>query len=169
MQHDAAFVRKALDDFITPYIKSVAPTATKLYVRSDGCKAQFKCAEAFDWTSRQSKEGCGLWVTWSFFESCHGKCDCDPEGGTLKNSARNQEMRSTEHVMPTTEAFFEWANYLAGCTPRRNRTRQRTGVGSSVASSISSRTRDQALSTVPPTASCFHLPRAAHNCTSLLT
>ena len=121
MQHDAAFVRKALDDFITPYIKSIAPTATKLYVRSDGCKAQFKCAEAFDWTSRQSKEGCGLKVTWSFFESCHGKCDCDPEGGTLKNSARNQELRSTEHVMPTTEAFFEWAKSSSGLhTPQKS-------------------------------------------------
>ena len=121
MQHDAAFVKKALDDFITPYIKSTAPSAKNLYVRSDGCKAQFKCAEAFDWTSRQSKEGCGLQVTWSFFESCHGKCDCDPEGGTLKNCARNQELLSREHAMPTTEAFFKWAKSSSGLhTPQKS-------------------------------------------------
>ena len=60
-------------------------------------------------------------MTWSFFESCHGKCDCDPEGGTLKNSARNQELRSTEHVMPTTEAFFEWAKSSSGLhTPQKS-------------------------------------------------
>ena len=91
MQHDNAFVQRALDDLITPYIKSVAPSVTRFFVRSDGCKAQFKCAEAFDWTSRQSTEGCGLKVHWSFFESCHGKCDCDPEGGALKNAARAHE------------------------------------------------------------------------------
>ena len=121
MQHDNAFVQKALDDYITPHIKSVAPSVKNLYVRSDGCKAQFKCAEAFDWTSRQSKEGCGLKVAWSFFESCHGKCDCDPEGGTLKNAARNQELRSVEHTMPTTEAFFEWAKSSSGLhTPQKS-------------------------------------------------
>jgi hypothetical protein len=121
MQHDNAFVQKALDDFITPHIKSIAPSVEKLYVRSDGCKAQFKCAEAFDWTSRQSKEGCGLKVAWSFFESCHGKCDCDPEGGTLKNCARGYEMRSREHVMPTTEDFFNWAKSSSGLhTPQKS-------------------------------------------------
>ena len=120
MQHDNAFVQKALDDFIAPYIQCLAPSVTNLYVRSDGCKAQFKCAEAFDWTSRQSKEGCGLKVAWSFFESCHGKCDCDPEGGVLKNAARNQEMRSREHALPTTEAFYEWAKSSSGLhTPQK--------------------------------------------------
>ena len=114
MQHDNAFVQKALDDMITPHIQQVAPSVKELYLRSDGCKAQFKCAENFDWVSRQSKEGCGLVIHWSFFESCHGKCDCDPEGGTLKNAARNQEMRSQEHVMKDTEAFYLWASTSSG-------------------------------------------------------
>lgn len=40
MQHDNAFVRKGLDDNILPYIKEVAPTASFVHVRSDGCKAR---------------------------------------------------------------------------------------------------------------------------------
>ena len=92
-----------------------------MYVRSDGCKAQFKCASAFDWVSRQSVEGCGLVVHWSFFESCHGKCDCDPEGGTIKNAARRHEMRASTHQMKTSEAFFQWAKHESGLqTPIRS-------------------------------------------------
>lgn len=73
LQHDNAFIRKVFDDFITPYIKRVAPAVKTLHGRSDGCKAQFKCASHFDWISRQSKEGSGLIINWSFFASCHGK------------------------------------------------------------------------------------------------
>jgi hypothetical protein len=51
MQHDNAFIRKLLDDFILPYVKQAAPTVTTLHGRSDGCKAQFKCASHFDWVS----------------------------------------------------------------------------------------------------------------------
>lgn len=82
MQHDNAMIQKLLDNFILPYIKKVAPTVAHVYVRSDGCKAQFKCANNFFWVSRQKVEGCGLTIHWSFFESCHDKCYCDPEGGT---------------------------------------------------------------------------------------
>ena len=32
MQHDNAFVQKALDDYITPHIKSTAPSVTNLHV-----------------------------------------------------------------------------------------------------------------------------------------
>lgn len=76
MQHDNAFIRKILDDFIVPYVMKVAPSVKTMHGRSDGCKAQFKCASHFDWVSRQSKEGCGLTINWSFFESCHGKVCC---------------------------------------------------------------------------------------------
>ena len=80
MQHDNAMIQKVFDDFIMPYIKSNTTGTTDIHIRSDGCKAQFKCAANFFWVSRQSVEGCGLRVDWSFFESCHGKCYCDPEG-----------------------------------------------------------------------------------------
>ena len=58
MQHDNAMVQKALDDFIIPYLKATAAGLEKIYIRSDGCKAQFKCAANFYWVSRQQSEGC---------------------------------------------------------------------------------------------------------------
>jgi hypothetical protein len=46
---------------------------------SDGCRAQFKCAVFLlflsCWYTRFM-----LRVTWNWFCSAHGKCDCDPEG-----------------------------------------------------------------------------------------
>ena len=98
MQHDNAMVQKLLDDFIFPYIKRVAPSVTHIHGRSDGCKAQFKCAAHFDWCSRQKAEGSGITIDWSFFESCHGKCYCDPEGGALKNAARLHELHISNPV-----------------------------------------------------------------------
>eukprot|EP00966_Prymnesium_polylepis_P003376 77462-Prymnesium_polylepis.1 len=71
MLHDSAIVQKAFDDHIFTYIKSAAPSVKVVCVRSDGCKAQFKCTTHFGWISRQSAEGCGMIVRWSFFESCH--------------------------------------------------------------------------------------------------
>ena len=36
----------------------------------------------------------GITTTWSWFCSCHGKCLCDPEGGTCKNTALRFETNS---------------------------------------------------------------------------
>ena len=168
MQHDNAFIRKALDDFIMPYIKRVAPTVTMLHGRSDGCKAQFKCASHFDWVSRQSKEGCRLGFTeppapdapppqplqpapsppppptakgcvnWSFFESCHGKCYCDPEGGTLKNAARRFEMSGHQgeqgelaraHILKTSWDFYVWARDKSGLQTPAKALEEKHGKG----------------------------------------
>ena len=121
MQHDSAFVQKAFDDHIFPYIKSVTHGITTVCVRSDGCKAQFKCTTHFNWISRQSTEGCGLVVCWSFFESCHGKCDCDPEGGALKMAARRLELTAQEHKLKTSEDLYKWAKDESGLvTPVRS-------------------------------------------------
>jgi hypothetical protein len=111
MQHDNAMIQKLLDDFILPYIQKVAPTVEHVHVRSDGCKAQFKCANNFYWVSRQKAEGCGLTIHWSFFESCPGKCYCDPEGGTLKNAASRHELNITDQAdqLKNSEAFYNWA------------------------------------------------------------
>lgn len=113
MQHDAAFVHKGLDDFILPYIQRVAPSVNTVQVRSDGCKAKFKCAANFDWVSCQTSEGCGLKIEWPFFESCHGKCYCDPEGGTIKNGGRQRELNLTDKSdqLKESENFYDWARH----------------------------------------------------------
>ena len=120
MQHDNAFIQKLFDDLIMPYIKANTTATRDVYIRSDGCKAQFKCAANFDWVSRQHAEGCGMYVHWSFFESCHGKCYCDPEGGTLKNAARLHELLSRTHQLKDSLAFYEWARDSSGLqTPKK--------------------------------------------------
>ena len=186
MQHDSAFIHKLLDDHILPYVKAVAPTVTTVHARSDGCKAQFKCAAHFDWVSRyapcralhpatplplphtvtrplprapprsllcyphtlpslpslryawvcrQSKEGCGLIVNWSFFESCHGKCFCDPEGGTLKNAARRWELHGHEgelaraHILKGSFDFYKWVCDQSGLATPVKALEQKHGRG----------------------------------------
>mmetsp|Transcript_37773 Transcript_37773/g.93779 ORF Transcript_37773/g.93779 Transcript_37773/m.93779 type:complete len:677 (-) Transcript_37773:42-2072(-) len=119
LQHDNAFI--LFDDLICPYLKENAPDVTDLHVHSDGCKAQFKCASNFYWVSRQSKEGSGLHVNWSFFESCHDKCYCDPEGGTFKNAARKHELRSRIHMCKNSEDLYKWAVEESGlATPSQS-------------------------------------------------
>jgi hypothetical protein len=48
-----------------------------MYAQSDGCKAQFKNTTHYLWISEQY-EKTGIRAGWTFFCSCHGKCDCDP-------------------------------------------------------------------------------------------
>ena len=104
-------------------------TATRdVYIRSDGCKAQFKCAANFDWVSRQHAEGCGMYVHWSFFESCHGKCYCDPEGGTLKNAARLHELLSRTHQLKDSYAFYQWARDGSGLPTPKGRWRRKKKI-----------------------------------------
>lgn len=65
----------------------------------------------------QSAEGCGLEVVhWSFFASCHGKCYCDPEGGTLKTAARQYELNLTDKELQLKQShdFFHWASQKSG-------------------------------------------------------
>eukprot|EP00966_Prymnesium_polylepis_P199401 4620698-Prymnesium_polylepis.1 len=131
MQHDNAMIQKLLDDLIVPYIKENAPSVGHLYIRSDGCKAQFKCAANFYWVSRQSAEGCGLKIHWSFFESCHGKCYCDPEGGTLKNAARRFELDVTarDKQLKDSYALYLWACNESGLALPKKTLAEKKGKG----------------------------------------
>jgi hypothetical protein len=53
-------------------------------------------------------------VKWSFFESCHGKCYCDPEGDTLKNAVRKHELRSHALMCKASEDVYTWAVTSSG-------------------------------------------------------
>lgn len=76
-------------------------------------------------------EGCGLRVNWSFFESCHGKCYCDPEGGVLKNAARHHELTVTDryHQLKDSEAVYVWASSVSGLGTPKNSLLQKKGRG----------------------------------------
>lgn len=131
LQHDNAMVQKIFDDFIFPYVSAKAPSVTNVHVRSDGCKAQFKCASNFFWVSRQSAEGSGLFVDWSFFESCHGKCYCDPEGGTLKSAADRHELNISDPAqqLRDSEALYLWARDQSGLSRPRRTLQEKKGKG----------------------------------------
>lgn len=131
MQHDNLMVQKLLDDLILEYIKANAPSVKEVHVRSDGCKAQFKCAANFHWISRQQVEGCGMKIHWSFFESCHGKCYCDPEGGTLKNAAARHELNITNAADQLKDSYqmYLWARDKSNLQVPKLSLRQKRGRG----------------------------------------
>jgi len=64
---------------------------TWLYGQSDGCAAQFMCAVFLYFLSLIFTLSGGMHVVWNWFCSCHGKCDCDPEGGAVKRAADEYE------------------------------------------------------------------------------
>jgi hypothetical protein len=69
-----------------------------MYAQSDGCKAQFKNTTQYLWISEQYETG--IRADWTFSCSCHGKCDCDPEGGACKNVVTLHQLRnSTQNRM----------------------------------------------------------------------
>lgn len=94
-------------------------------------QAQFKCAANFQWVSQQKAEGCGVPINWTFFESCHGKCYCDPEGGALKNAARRFELilKEKSEQLKCSESFFRWASQESGLSAPRATLAQKKGRG----------------------------------------
>jgi hypothetical protein len=46
------------------------------------------------WISEQY-EKTGIRADWTFSCSCHGKCDCDPEGGACKNVVKLHQLRDS--------------------------------------------------------------------------
>jgi hypothetical protein len=97
MVHDTAFVHHCNTMFTHWVQNEVAypdcPFETH-YARSDGCKAQFANATHFLWISKQKTTN-GIRMDWTFFCSCHGKCDCDPEGGSTKRHVACQQLRDS--------------------------------------------------------------------------
>ena len=71
-----------------------------------------------------------LVVDWSFFESCHGKCYCDPEGGTLKNAARHHELRGDlKDFIKDAALLYEWACSKSGLATPKKKLAEKKGRG----------------------------------------
>jgi hypothetical protein len=66
----------------------------ELKAQSDGCAAQFVNSRFLLFLS-QFKIKTNIRVQWNLFCSCHGKCDCDPEGGSVKNLADKYENKDS--------------------------------------------------------------------------
>lgn len=97
MIHDAAAVQH-FNALFTKYIKDVVQQPehpfTIHYTQSDGCYAQYACATQYLWISKEHATT-GIYRDWTFFCSCHGKCDCDPEGGSCKRKVDCEQLRDS--------------------------------------------------------------------------
>ena len=82
-----------------------------MYAQSDGCKAQFKNTTHYLWISEQY-EKTGIRADWTFFCSCHGKCDCDPEGGACKNVVKLHQLRDSAQNRTIINNIDELAAFL---------------------------------------------------------
>ena len=68
-------IQKLFDDKIIPYLTQNALTVKTLHIRSDGCKAQFKCAANFNWVSQRpgARGGAGkIRIGMQGTRDCHG-------------------------------------------------------------------------------------------------
>jgi hypothetical protein len=79
--------------------------------RSDGCKAQYKCADHFYYVSRQQSEGKPR-LDWCFSCSCHGKDLVDPENGGGKRMARRHEDEVGENDEASLRTSYELYKFL---------------------------------------------------------
>lgn len=70
-------------------------------------------------------------INWTFFESCHGKCYCDPEGGTLKNAVRRYELTLSDQSgqLRCSAGLFKWASEESGLAEPRVKLAQKKGRG----------------------------------------
>lgn len=86
------------DKLIHPLLKEIAPEVTVHEGRSDGCKAQFKCARFLLWIANHMKSAFDLRMKWNWYGSCHGKAESDGCGGTFKSAALRYEQSKAERV-----------------------------------------------------------------------
>ena len=76
-----------------------------------GCKAQFKNTTHYLWISEQNGKT-GICADWTFFCSCHGKCDCDREGGACKNVVKLHQLRDSAQNRTIINNIDELAEFL---------------------------------------------------------
>ena len=100
-EQDVAFVIHVLKNITSKWIRqhvqspqsqdSVVSDMYDVHIFTDGCKAQFKNS-TYLWYLSEQRGKAGMKFTSNFFCSCHGKCQCDPDGGSIKGAARDYEM-----------------------------------------------------------------------------
>jgi hypothetical protein len=109
--HDIGAVQHFCNLLIKHVKEHVNANLTTMYAQSDGCKAQFKNTTHYLWISEQY-EKTGIRADWTFFCSCHGKCDCDPEGGACKNVVKLHQLRDSAQNRTIINNIDELAAFL---------------------------------------------------------
>ena len=109
--HDIGAVQHFCNLLIKHVKEHVNANLTTMYAQSDGCKAQFKNTTHYLWISEQY-EKTGIRADWTFFCSCHGKCDCDPEGGACRNVVKLHQLRDSAQHRTIINNIDELAEFL---------------------------------------------------------
>lgn len=97
--HDTAGVQHFFENHLFPWFWEntigLKDSGALFYIRSDGCRAQFKSGRHFRWLSRfpEYEWAGGVRPIHSHFESCHGKDMSDPECGRYKYLMAMAELR----------------------------------------------------------------------------
>jgi hypothetical protein len=107
-----AWMKELKSKYLIKHVKEhVNANLTTMYAQSDGCKAQFKNTTHYLWISEQYGKT-GIRADWTFFCSCHGKCDCDPEGGACKNLVKLHQLRDSAQNRTIINNIDELAAFL---------------------------------------------------------
>eukprot|EP00965_Chrysotila_dentata_P095558 3158348-Pleurochrysis_carterae.AAC.1 len=88
-------------------------------------------APRFAWISKQKTKHSSSRMDWSYYCSCHGKGECDGEGGTVKNAADKYEFggdasgKRVSAKIQGPEEFVHWSRHGHGggeclATPKRD-------------------------------------------------
>lgn len=100
MQHDNAMIQKLFDVLSWCISRQLLLLSQRCTSAQMGARPSLNVPPTFIGNQvNLLRAVCGLGVHWSFFESCHGKCYCDLEGGTLKNAVRQYELNVTNRVV----------------------------------------------------------------------
>lgn len=107
MKHNVVLVDLFINKFIK-FIKGQIGTPTKIYYFSDGAASQYKNKTNI-WNLTKHEQKYGISAEWNFFGTSHGKNVSDGLGGTLKRLVSRASIQSTESVINSPNAMYNWA------------------------------------------------------------
>ena len=106
LSHDK-FLALHFNKLIIERIRQLVPNLEQVHFWSDGCASQFKSKYCFYFLATEYPSDIRL--TWSFFESHHGKGPVDGVGGKVKSSVYS-DVKAGKTVINNANQFAEYAN-----------------------------------------------------------
>ncbi|KAJ8050563.1 hypothetical protein HOLleu_03812 [Holothuria leucospilota] len=94
-------------DSLVPRVTKLAPDIKGIHYWTDSPTAQYRNKTIFSIVADHYTIFDGVYATWNYFESGHGKGPCDGVGGTVKRLADDAVKRGA--VMQNANDFYSWA------------------------------------------------------------
>ncbi|KAJ8048235.1 hypothetical protein HOLleu_00469 [Holothuria leucospilota] len=98
---------KAILDSLVPRVTKLAPDIKRIHYWTDSPTAQYRNKTIFSIVADHHTIFDGIYATWNYFESGHGKGPCDGVGGTVKRLADDAVKRGA--VIQNANDFYSWA------------------------------------------------------------